>query len=200
MLTNTTGVILAGGKSSRMGGIDKGLIDIVGNPLVTYAIRRMETQVSSILISANRNSAKYGEYGYTVIEDTAGEFYGPLSGLLSAMQHADTEYILTTPCDSPFLPEDYAQRMYTALENGNKICVAQEGKLIQPVFTLVSCSFASNLQDYLEQGHRKMAAWILEQEPSTVDFANCKNMFFNMNTPEDKLQLEHMISNPDHVN
>ena len=200
MLTNTTGIILAGGKSSRMEGIDKGLIDIAGNPLVTYAIRRMEPQVSTILISANRNSAKYEKYGYTIIEDTTGESYGPLSGLLSAMQHADTEYILTAPCDSPFLPEDYAQRMYTALDNGNKICVAREENLIQPVFTLVSCSFAPSLQDYLERGHRKMATWILEQKPSTVDFTNCKNMFFNMNTPEDKLQLEHMISNPDHVN
>ena len=75
-----------------------------------------------------------------------------------------------------------------------------EEKIMQPVFVLVSRSFASNLQDYLEQGHRKMATWILEQKPSTVDFANCKNMFFNMNTEEDKLQLEHMILNPDHVN
>ncbi|MCK5454249.1 MAG: NTP transferase domain-containing protein, partial [Calditrichia bacterium] len=89
-----------------MGGIDKGLIDIAGNPLVTYAIRRMEPQVSTILISANRNPAKYEKYGYTIIEDTTSESHGPLSGLLSAMQHADTEYILTAPCDSPFLPED----------------------------------------------------------------------------------------------
>ncbi|MCK5091057.1 MAG: molybdenum cofactor guanylyltransferase, partial [Gammaproteobacteria bacterium] len=169
MLTNTTGVILAGGKSSRMGEKDKGLTDIAGNPLVAYVIRRMEPQVNSILISANRNSTEYGKYGYAVIKDATDEFYGPLSGLLSAMQHADTEYILTAPCDSPFLPLDYAQRMYTALtDNSNKICVAQEEGLIQPVFALVSCSFASSLQDYLEQGHRKAADWILKQGPSTV--------------------------------
>jgi len=179
-----------------MGGDDKGLTEIVGKPLVTYVISRLHPQVNSILISANRNSTEYGKYGHTVIEDTAGEFYGPLSGLLSAMQNTDTEYILSAPCDSPFLPLDYAQKMHDELiGKGNHICVARTGKLIQPVFALVSRSFASSLQNYLEQGHRKMADWILQQEPATVDFSNYEDMFFNMNTPEDKLQLETLISN-----
>lgn len=196
MHKNITGVILAGGKSTRMGGNDKGLTDIAGNPLVTYVISRLHPQVHSILISANRNATEYGKYGYTVIEDTAGEFYGPLSGLLSAMQNADTEYILSAPCDSPFLPLDYAQRMHDELtEKGNTICVAQTGKLMQPVFALVSRSLESSLQDYLERGHRKMADWILQQKPATVDFPNHEDMFFNMNNHEDKLQLEKMMSN-----
>lgn len=195
MLTNTTGVILAGGKSSRMDGIDKGLALIEGQPLVAYVIQSLEPQVETILISANRNQAQYRTYGYDVIEDVLGEFYGPLSGILSAMQHVKTEYILISPCDSPLLPADYAKRMYTALKSNSKnISVAHDGDSMQPVFSLISCKLNSSLNEYLESGKRKVADWVLQQNPAIADFSDCPDIFFNMNTPEDKLQLETLLS------
>lgn len=195
MLTNTTGVILAGGKSGRMGGEDKGLTLVDGKPLVTYVARSLELQVVTILISANRNQTHYRTYGHDVIEDETGEFYGPLSGMLSAMQHVEAGYILTAPCDSPFLPEDYAKRMCATLDSTNKnICVAHDGESIQPVFTLISCKLAPDLNEHLSAGGRKTADWILQQNPAIADFSDAPNMFFNMNTPEDKLQLESLLS------
>jgi molybdenum cofactor guanylyltransferase len=195
MLTNTTGVILAGGKSSRMDGIDKGLALIEGQPLVTYVIQSLEPQVETILISANRNQAQYRTYGYDVIEDVIGEFYGPLSGILSAMQHVKTEYILIAPCDSPLLPADYAKRMVASLKSNNKnISVAHDGDSMQPVFSLISCKLSASLNEYLESGKRKVADWILQQSPAIADFSDCPDIFFNMNTPEDKLQLETLLS------
>ena len=197
MLTNTTGVILAGGKSTRMGGEDKGLIAIFDKPLIAYVIQALAPQVETILISANQNKSQYNSYGPDVIEDATGEFCGPLSGMLSAMQHAKTEYILTTPCDSPLLPMDYAQRMYAALDNNemnNTICVAHDGDRIQPVFSLISCKLASSLEEYITAGHRKAADWIIQQNPMIADFSDCENIFFNMNTPNDKIRLEKLMS------
>lgn len=199
MLTNTTGVILAGGKSTRMGGEDKGLIVICGQPLVTYVIRALESQVETILVSANRNQLQYNIFGSNVIEDSTDKSYGPLSGILSAMQYAKTEYILTAPCDSPLLPLDYAKRMYATLNNHmsrNKenICVAHDGDQIQPVFSLISCKLVSSLKEYITAGYRKTADWVMQQNPMIADFSGCDNMFFNMNTPEDKTQLERLMS------
>lgn len=195
MLTNTTGVILAGGRSSRMDGEDKGLTPVKGQPLVTYVIQSLKPQVDTILISANRNQAQYRTYGYDVIEDVLSGFNGPLSGILSAMQHVKTEYILTAPCDSPLLPVDFAKRMVTALRNNNSnISVAHDGEFMQPVFSLISCKLASSLNAYLESGKRKTADWMVQQSPALTDFSDCPDSFFNMNTPEDKLQLETLLS------
>lgn len=188
---------MAGGKSSRMGGEDKGLTLIEGQPLISYVVRSLEPQVDTLLISANRNQTRYRTYGYDVIEDAIGEFYGPLSGILSAMQHAKTEYILTVPCDSPLLPKDYAKKMLAALDSHNmSISVAHDGTSIQPVFALISCKLTSNLNEYLGSGKRKVADWILQQSPAIADFSDYPDSFFNMNTPEDKLRLGTLLSIP----
>ena len=112
-----TGVILAGGRAQRMGGCDKGLIKLLGKPLVEYVIRALKPQVAEMIINANRNRERYAAYGYPIIADLMDGFYGPLAGMASAMQAARTPYIVTTPCDSPFVPSDLVKRLYGGIED-----------------------------------------------------------------------------------
>jgi molybdenum cofactor guanylyltransferase len=112
-----TGVILAGGRGSRLGGVDKGLVPLHGRPLIEHVIDALRPQVGALLISANRNRDIYASYGYPVIADVMGDYDGPLAGMLSAMRAAGTAYILTTPCDAPSIPADLARRLAEALDS-----------------------------------------------------------------------------------
>jgi molybdopterin-guanine dinucleotide biosynthesis protein A len=193
-----TALILAGGKSSRLDGEDKGLIHIAGQALIKHLINRLQPQVSRIVISANRNLESYKEFGFPVITDTLANFPGPLAGIYSAMTDADSDLILTAPCDSPFIPKDYAQRMLLTLQQqgDRKAVVAHDGKRIQPVFSLLSCELLPSLTQYLKAGHRKTGEWLLQQHPGIADFSDQENMFFNMNTSEDKALLDNTIKEP----
>ena len=114
-----TGLILAGGRAQRMGGIDKGLIPFHGKPLIELAIARLQSQVNSIIINANRNITKYAAYGYPVIMDETPDFSGPLAGFSAGLQVCKTPYLLTSPCDSPLLPIDLASQLASEMESGD---------------------------------------------------------------------------------
>ena len=146
-----TGLILAGGRAQRMGGIDKGLIPFHQKPLIEATIQRLKTQVGFILINANRNITKYAVYGYPVIMDETPDFSGPLAGFLMGLKNCKTPYLLTTPCDSPLFPEDLGAKLANELEHNNLDLVyasskEADGKVwAQPVF----CLMRANLQDSL---------------------------------------------------
>lgn len=187
--SNITGVILAGGRSSRMGGMDKGWVELAGKPLVEHVITRLKPQVKSVMINANRNIERYGIYGLPIVGDEAGEFFGPLAGMLSAMRVAKTRYILTAPCDSPMLPTDLAQRMFSSLLRGSaKVCVAHDGVKMQPVFALMSCTLKESLSSYLASGERKVETWLKEHKPAQADFSDQPWAFLNINSPQDLLE------------
>jgi len=186
-----TGVILAGGKARRMGGEDKGLIALHGKPLIEHIITALKPQVDSIIINANRNLERYREYGFPVVEDMLGEFFGPLAGMASGMQATEKPYILTVPCDSPFIPGTMADILLRALNDARAdISVAHDGVRLQPVFALLRCELLPGLLAYLEAGGRKIDTWYEQQRMATADFSAWPDTFLNLNTPEDKQVLE----------
>lgn len=188
------GVVLAGGRAQRMGGRDKGLLPLAGQPLVAYAVCSLRPQVGEIIINANRNISDYQVLGYRVVSDCIGDFCGPLAGMLSAMDTTDADYLLTVPCDSPLLPADYARRMFVALvEEGAELSVAHDGDRLQPVFALLSIRLLPSLRDYLERGERKIDRWFARHSMALTDFSDHPEMFRNINTPEELATLEREI-------
>jgi molybdenum cofactor guanylyltransferase len=174
-----------------MGGRDKGLLLLHGQPLVSYAIRLLRPQVGELLISANRHLAEYQALGWPVVSDSIGEFYGPLAGMLAALEVAAKPYVLSVPCDSPLLPADYADRMYTALLDASaELSVAWDGRRLQPVFALLKTELRDSLRRYLAAGERKIDRWFAQHRLAQTDFAATPAMFRNINTPEELAAME----------
>lgn len=194
-----TGLILAGGRAQRMGGIDKGLIPFHGKPLIESAISRLKPQVSTILINANRSITKYAHYGYPVLMDETPDFSGPLAGFAVGLKHCKTPYLLTSPCDSPLLPDDLAQKMADELESNNLELVfassrEDDGKIwAQPVFCLMKSHLQDSLDTFLNKGDLKIDRWFKELRSGTVVFEN-PQAFANVNTPEELAVLEKISS------
>lgn len=192
---NITGLILAGGRAQRMGGIDKGLIPFLGQPLIASAIRRLQSQVGSILINANRNITQYATYGYPVIPDETPDFSGPLAGFSAGLQACKTPYLLTSPCDSPMLPLDLGAKLAEEMTRGDFELVYASSKEIdgkvwaQPVFCLMRADLLKSLQNFLTKGDLKIDRWFKELNSSTVVFENA-SAFANVNTPEELKILE----------
>ena len=190
-----TGLILAGGRAQRMGGIDKGLIPFHQKPLIETTIQRLKTQVGPILINANRNITKYAVYGYPVIMDETPDFSGPLAGFLMGLKNCKTPYLLTTPCDSPLFPEDLATKLASELERANLDLVyasskEADGKVwAQPVFCLMRANLQDSLVSFLDKGDLKIDRWFKELKSGTVIFDNAQ-AFANANTPEELQSLE----------
>ena len=190
-----TGLILAGGRAQRMGGIDKGLIPFHQKPLIEATIQRLKTQVGSILINANRNITKYAVYGYPVIMDETPDFSGPLAGFLMGLKNCKTPYLLTTPCDSPLFPKDLGAKLAGELERNELDLVyasskEADGKVwAQPVFCLMRSHLQDSLNSFLEKGDLKIDRWFKELKSSTVIFDDAQ-AFANANTPEELQSLE----------
>ena len=183
---NITGVVLAGGKARRMGGEDKGLVVYRGRPLVAYALDALRMVTGTILINANRNLDKYAHFGYSVIEDLTESFDGPLAGLLSAMRSAQTEYVLTAPCDCPHVDGALLGRLYDSmLAEEALLCAAFDGKRLHPVFLIAQCRLADDLAAYLASGQRKMETWLKSHHLALADYSDHPEIFVNINTREE---------------
>lgn len=186
-INSITGVILAGGLAKRMNGQDKGLIHILDQPMVKLIIEKLKPQVNGIIINANRNIEQYQKFNFPVIRDLyENDYFGPLAGMLSAIRNSDSDYILTVPCDNPFIPEDLTIRLLTALNNENaEIAVVHDGKRIQPVFALIKTSLAGSMQQFIDNGDRKIELWYKQHHTVLVDFSDKKDISINLNTPEE---------------
>jgi molybdopterin molybdotransferase len=190
-----SGLILAGGRGSRMGHVDKGLQPFRGATMAAHVMQRLAPQVASVSINANQNLAAYRAFGVPVWPDETTGFAGPLAGLETGMRHCATPYLLTAPCDSPFLPEDLAARLYEALQaEGADLAVAvtQEPgmrKQPHPVFCLVKTSLLPTLSRYLAEGGRKMDGWYAELKVAEVMFEQA-DAFRNINTLDELHSLD----------
>lgn len=192
-----TGVILAGGKASRMGGEDKGLILFNDKPLVQHVIDALIPQLDKLIINANRNLKQYQQFGYPVTNDSLADFCGPLAGMYSAMQCVDSDYIITAPCDAPMISPQYRQRMVeTLLYQQAEIAVAYDGERLQPVFCLLPTRLQDDLAKYLTQGDRKIDLWFKRYKLAIVDFSDQANSFANFNYPDDISKHQTTISAP----
>ena len=186
-----TGLILAGGKARRMGGIDKGLVTLKGEPMIKHVIKRLIPQVGEILINANRESEAYQSLGFTVIADEITDFSGPLAGLHAGMKKSKTSFLLSVPCDSPLLPDDLSQRLMLALvAQKADIAVAKTGEQQHPVFCLCKTHLVEDLAQYLKNGGRKVDEWQKKHAYVEVSFDDNALAFTNINTPEELSNLE----------
>lgn len=191
---NITGVVLAGGRARRMGCVDKGLLAWHGRPLVAYALDALRPAAGTLLVNANRNLQEYARFGYPVIADHNGEFDGPLAGLLSAMRAAQTEYVLTVPCDCPLIDGALLGRLYARLrEEGAEICAAHDGERMHPVFLIAQRRLADDLADYLASGQRKVETWLRSRRLALADYSDHPEWFANANTPEELAALEGQV-------
>lgn len=181
-----TGLILAGGAARRMGGGDKGLTELAGKPLIEHALARLAPQVDALIINANRNVARYADYGHPVVTDERQGFQGPLAGMASGIKAAETEFMVCAPCDSPLLPEDLVERLFRRLrEQDAELSVAHNGERLQPVFTLMRTALASSLLAFLDGGGRKIDQWFQRHQLALADFSDQPAAFSNVNSPEE---------------
>ena len=189
---DVTAVILAGGKGRRMEGEDKGLVELAGRPLVEYVIEATGPQVEAIMLNANRNQQRYARYGYPVISDALEDYQGPLAGFLSALHNAATSHVVTLPCDGPFIAGDLVERLMTALNTHDAdIAVAHDGERMQPVYSLIPTRLSSSLKAFLDTGERKIDRWYAQLRVALADFSDCADTFRNINTAEQRDQLQN---------
>ncbi|ELY5929809.1 molybdenum cofactor guanylyltransferase MobA [Cronobacter turicensis] len=179
-LSAITGVVLAGGRATRMGGQNKGLMQMNGKALWRHVAERLAAQVAHVAVSANRDLDAYRACGYPVITDTLPDFPGPLAGMLSAMQYLHSEWYLFCPCDTPHIPADLAQRLWAAKDACSAVWV-NDGERDHPAIALMHHSVKVPLADYLARGERRVMAFLREVNGCAVKFAN-KDDFANVNT------------------
>ncbi len=192
---HVTGLILAGGRSSRMNGNDKGLLRLLDRPMIEHVINRLSPQVDNILISANRFIEQYQQYGYKVLLDEFDDFRGPLAGMSQGLTNSESEYLLTVPCDGPLLPADLAQRMLdTALKHQVRIVLAFDGQYKQPTYNLIHHSLLDDIKHSLQCNEHKLGKWLMDHGALKVDFSDQKKAFINVNTPNDLATLAEQLS------
>ena len=192
--TDITGLILAGGRGSRMGGVDKGLQNYQGMPMAVHALLRLGPQVGQAMINANRNLGAYEAMGVPVWPDTLPDFAGPLAGLAVGLERCETPYLATVPCDCPRFPLDLVARLADGLaEHDADIAMAatlQDGKLrTQPVFCLMKTSLLPSLLEFLHGGQRKIDAWTALHRCVEVRFDDAQ-AFAGANTLAELQQLQ----------
>ena len=204
---NITGLILAGGRGTRMGGVDKGLQNFNGIPLALHTLMRLGPQVETVMVNANRNLSAYESFGASVWPDASADFAGPLSGFLVGLERAETPYLLTVPCDTPRLPLDLAERLARALvREGADIAMAaapeakSDGSTevrAQPVFCLLKIELSESLVVFTHAGGRKIDAWTAQHKTVLVPFdapTDDTLAFANINTLTELQALENAAS------
>ena len=196
---DVTGVILAGGRGSRMGGADKGLQNFRGMPMAMFTLMRLGPQVGEVMVNANRNLSAYESFGIPVWPDTLSDYAGPLAGFLTALEHCETEYLVTVPCDTPLFPQDLVARLAEALEREDaEIAMAaareEDGQVrAQPVFSLMKRELMESLVRFTHEGGRKIDAWTAQHRTVLVPFdrpGDDASAFFNANTLAELHKLE----------
>ena len=199
------GVVLAGGKSSRMGGTDKCLAAIAGRGLLERVVERVRPQVSRLAINANGDISRFDRFGLPVIADRIGGLAGPLAGLHAALEWAKAlgqgSHVVTMACDTPFLPHVLVERFVGALAvTSGDCCVARSAKGVHPVTGLWPVSMADELATELALDHRKASVWAERQKVVEVFFPAIEiggrevDPFFNINRPEDLAEADALLA------
>ena len=188
-----TGLVLAGGRGSRMGGVDKGLQTHRGVPLAQHALQRLAPQVGPLMLNANRNIEAYAAMGAPVWPDALPDYPGPLAGMLAGLDHCDTPWLVTVPCDAPLFPLDLVERLAAAAQAaGADIAMpvtTEDGHAqIQPVFLLMRAELRESLSAFTQAGEAKIARWARQHRLAEVPFGEPR-AFFNANTLADLARL-----------
>ncbi len=186
MTITISAVILAGGKARRMGGQDKGLQILGKQSLIEHVIHRLQPQIHDISINANRNQTEYAKFGFPVFSDERPDFQGPLSGMLTALEKTKSDFILFTPCDTPFFPTNLLDKLQSAVKNDRTlIAYACDEEREHPVFCLMSVQLKEKLRHYLASGERRLLQFMNENGGISVKFTKEEGNFENFNTLDD---------------
>jgi len=203
--SDITGLVLAGGRGSRMGGVDKGLQSFHGTPLALHAVIRLAPQVGEIMVNANRNLSAYESFGVPVWPDGLADYAGPLAGFLTGLERCETPYLLTVPCDTPLFPPDLASRLSEALVANDAeiamVAAPEPGEdpgaasvlRAQPVFCLLGATLLESLVRFTQEGGRKIDRWTALHRTVLVPFdrpGDAPDAFFNANTLAELHALE----------
>ena len=187
-------VILAGGKACRMGGQDKGLQILGKQSLIQHVIHRLQPQIYQISINANRNQTEYAKFGVPVFSDELPDFQGPLSGMLTALEKTKSDFILFTPCDTPFFPTNLLDKLQSAVENHRAlIAYACDEEREHPVFCLMSVQLKEKLRHYLASGERRLLQFMKKNRGISVTFTKEEGNFENFNTMDDLKKNSNLI-------
>jgi molybdenum cofactor guanylyltransferase len=191
---NISGLILAGGRGSRMGGVDKGLQNYRGMPLALHTLLHLAPQVGAVMINANRNLGAYEAMGVPVWPDAMPDYPGPLAGMLTGLERCETPYLVTVPCDTPHFPADLVARLAAALVDSDAeiaMAAASEDGVMrtQPVFCLLRAELLDSLVHYMQSGQRKIDRWTALHRCTVVEFADGA-AFFNANTIDELQRLQ----------
>ncbi|VAW98835.1 Molybdenum cofactor guanylyltransferase [hydrothermal vent metagenome] len=190
-IKNISGVILAGGKSSRMGE-DKALKKVNDVALIEFSINNLQHQVKTLFINTNQNQQDYLKFGYPLIKDLNPDHLGPLSGIYSALKTITTNWAFFGACDTPCLPKDIVARLYEQAQQQQKlIAVVKTQKKLQPLVLLVHKDLCKSLNSFITSGERKTQLWITQQQPAIVDCSNELDAFANINTAQDFIDFEN---------
>ncbi len=196
-ISDITGVVIAGGRSTRMGFSEKALVDLAGRPMIEHVIDRMRPQVGRLVINANGEPARFAAFGLPVVADTLEGHAGPLAGLQAGLEWArretpDARFVASAAADSPFLPSDLVARLHAAIEEaGASSAIAAAGGAWTPIAGVWSVALAEELNEALRQGVRAVHRFAAAQGSAVVDFPLVEiggesiDPFFNVNTPED---------------
>ena len=193
----TTAVILCGGRGRRLGGIDKPLVELAGKTLLAHIIERLEPQVDAIVLAGAGSRERYQAFGYPVVPDREPD-QGPLAGIVSALAAFETAWTLTTPADTPFLPEDLVSSLAPCChESGAAVVMA--GGCRQNLTMLFDRRHAASMIDFYACGGRAVHRWLVAHEVEPVELA--EREFFNINTPQDlrqarALALKQQVGKP----
>lgn len=182
---NCSAIVLAGGRSSRMGGRDKALEELAGRPLIAHVLERLQPQVDDIVINCNRHQDELATLGHRLVSDETSDFPGPLAGIAAALPFCRHELVLVTPCDTPWLPADLYQRLVAKMQPDGNLVIAHDGHRLQPLFMLLRRELLISLQASLDRGHYKVEKWCQEQQAAIAGFDHAA-AFANLNT-EDEL-------------
>ncbi|WP_017409125.1 molybdenum cofactor guanylyltransferase MobA [Aeromonas hydrophila] len=182
-------VVLAGGRATRMGGADKGWVELAGRPLIDHVLDRLSPQVDEILINANRSQARYQALA-PVIGDDNPDYLGPLAGMQAGLAAARHDWVLFVPCDGPALPRDLMTRFRAALTPATELVVAHDGDWLQPVVALLHKSLLPSLSAALTEGERKIDIWFARHQMAVVSFADQPDAFINLNSPDELAAYE----------
>lgn len=177
-----TAVILCGGKAQRMNGADKGLQILIDKPLYQWVYQVISPQVNDVIINANRSLTQYAASGLTVISDDLTGYLGPLSGMLTGLQHTKSDWVLFVPCDTPYLPVNLVEKLAAARQANTQVVYATDGERKHPTCCLLHRSLLPALNTYLQQGNRRVLGFFKQQAYQTADFSNEKTHFININS------------------
>jgi len=186
--------IIAGGLGSRLEGVDKGLLHWQGVEFAQHIAARLRPYTKTLIVNCNRNSERYQDVADKVVSDGDGEFNGPLAGLRALLQASDADYLLVSPCDTPALPVDFAEKMLACLkENPGATIAVDDGDRLHPLHLLIPVFLAESIDGYLKSGERRMIKWLKQNNLVCCDFSDQPEGFLNVNSPEEMERLVGQI-------